>query len=141
MTDPEPDVTEYEYADLFASFLTAQNAVFANFMAVVTAMLVASWLVAPKLGWKTTTIFLFIYSVWTIGLIGGMAGVFGDFARLGHEIARVSETPTTTLGWLTPVLEGPGMMSTMFNVVIAGAVLSYLASIVFFFLVRHRRIQ
>ena len=56
-------MTDYEYADLFASFLTAQNAVFANYMAVVTGMLAASWLIAPKLGRFTAGIFLFIYSL------------------------------------------------------------------------------
>ena len=134
-------VTEYEYADLFASFLSAQNAVFANFMTVVTGMLVASWLIAPKLGRATAGIFLFIYSLWAVNLIFAMMGAFGDFTRLGLEIARVTTCPDTTLGWLGPVFQGHDMMATMYYAVIAAALLAYIASVVFFFLVRKRSIQ
>ncbi|MEL6448885.1 MAG: hypothetical protein AAFQ62_13125 [Pseudomonadota bacterium] len=134
-------MTEYEYADLFVSFLSAQNAVFANYMAVVTGMLVASWLIAPKLGRVTAGIFLFIYSLWTIGLIFALMGAFGDFTRLGLEIARVATSPDTALGWLGPVFKGHEMMAGMYYGIIVTAVLGYLASLVFFFLVRKRTIQ
>ena len=45
------------------------------------------------------------------------------------------------LGWLGPVFQGHEMMAKMYYGIIGAAVLAYLASLVFFFLVRKRTIQ
>ena len=114
-------MTEYEYADLFASFLNAQNTVFANYMTIVFAMLTASWFLAKRLTWRMAALLLFIYSIWSFNMTMGVWSAFGDFARLGLAIHDLGQNPETSLGWIGPVAAGPGgaSMRTMNTIGVA----------------------
>jgi hypothetical protein len=133
-------MTEYEYADLFASFLSAQNSVFANYMTVVFAMLTASWFLAKRLTWRMAAVLLFIYTIWSLNMIVAVWAAFGDFARLGLQIYELGQNPDTSLGWIGPVAAGsadymkalPTQMAVMCSIV-------YIASMVFFFIARRRK--
>ena len=132
-------MTEYEYADLFAAFLEAQNSVAANYMTLVSAMLAASYFFAPKLDRLSASMFLFIYSLWAVTLIMAVFGAVGDFGGIGKEIARLGQMPDTQLGWLGPAATNAAGMDFIFLTAISGSILVYIASGVFFFQMRRKR--
>lgn len=134
-------MTEYEYADLFASFLSAQNVLFANYMAIVFGMLTVSWFVAKRLSGIMMVMLLFIYSVWSINIIISLNAVFSDFSRLALKINKMGQKTDTALDWLGPVASGDnvGYLNTLPTQVMTLCILVYLASIIFFFAARRKK--
>lgn len=134
-------MTEYEYGSLFVAFLEASNVVVANYITITFAMLTASYFLAAKLTRAMCTIFLVLYTIWSLSMISGVYGSFSDFCRLGLAINELGLKPTASLGWIGPIAAGEqvGYMRVLPQVMLATTVFSYLASIAFFFVVRIQR--
>ena len=134
-------MTEYEYGSLFVAFLEASNVVFANYMAIIFAMLTASYFLAARLTRAMTAIFLVLYSLWTLNMIMGVYGTFSDFARLGLAIHELGLEPAAALGWIGPIAQGDGIgyMRILPDIMLWMTLFAYLASILFFFVVRVQR--
>lgn len=134
-------MTEYEYASLFVAFLEASNVVFANYMTIIFAMLTASYFLAARLTRTMTAIFLVLYSMWTLNMISGVYGAFSDFCRLGLAINELGLEPSASLGWIGPLAQGDdiGYMRVLPDIMLWLTLIAYLASIVFFFVVRVQR--
>jgi hypothetical protein len=133
-------MSDFELALLFSEYLNTANFIFSNFMALVFAMLTASFFLAHRMERWVAILFLALYSIGAIMTGSGVLFAFSDFAALGvhiHETARQS----ADLAWLGPAGAGGagmGAMPVMISILLAVA---YLGSLGFFFVVRARRIE
>ena len=134
-------MTEYEKAALFVDFLNTSNMVFSNFMAVVFAMLAASWFLANRMSRLVAILFLGLYSVGALMCGFGVVAAFSDFANLGVFIHQTSPADGGDLRWLAPAGPsgaGMGALPILVALMVGSA---YIGSIVFFFLVRRKKLD
>ncbi len=64
-------MSEFEVADLFASYLSITVTFFMAFVSVTSAMLVASYFASNVIPTRLATVVIFIYTISSIFLIGG----------------------------------------------------------------------
>ena len=134
-------MTDYEKASLFVDFLNTSNMVFSNYMAVVFAMLAASWFLAHRMSRLVAILFLALYSLGALMSGFGVFAAFTDFANLGVFIHQTAQAEGGDLRWLAPAGPGGAGMSAL-PVFVAIMVLSaYAGSIVFFFIVRRNKLD
>jgi len=133
-------MTEYEKASLFVDFLNTSNMVFSNYMAVVFAMLAASWFLAHRMNRAIAILFLCLYTIGALMSGFGVFAAFSDFANLGVFINQTALPDGGDLRWLGPAGPAGAGMGAL-PVFVAFMVLSaYVGSIVFFFLVRRNKL-
>jgi hypothetical protein len=134
-------MTDYEKASLFVDYLNTSNMVFSNYMAIVFAMLAASWFLAHRMSRLVAILFLALYSIGALMSGFGVFAAFTDFANLGVSIHQTAQTDGGELQWLAPAGPGGAGMGAL-PVFVAFMVLSaYAGSIVFFFLVRRKKLN
>ncbi len=132
-------MTDYETVSLFYQVIAVANASLANYLTVVSAMLVASYLVADKLDRFSSGLVLAIFSIFSIGMINEVRSAYRDFARLGVLISELAAEPGSSLGW-HPVAGSDGAGFRAIPVVITVVCsLAYLGSLWFFFHTRRSR--
>jgi hypothetical protein len=132
-------MTDFELALLFSEFLNTANFIFSNFMALVFAMLTASFFLAHRMELWVAVLFLVLYTIGVILTGSGVLFAFSDFAALGvhiHEAAAGSED----LAWLGPAGPGGAGMAAMPVMIAVLLTLTYLGSLGFFIIVRRKRI-
>lgn len=134
-------MSEYEKASLFVDFLNTSNFVFSNFMTLVFAMVAASFLIAHRMNRITAALFLALYTMGAFWTGFGVFAAFTDFSSLGVFIHETAPPDGGDLRWLGPV--GPfgkdmGAMPLAIGVLTA---LAYIGSLVFFILVRKRKLE
>lgn len=134
-------MTDFEKSMLFVEFLGTANTVFANYMTLIFAMVTASYFVAPRMHWAVAGMFLFVYTIAALMAGLGVIFAFSDFFGLGDWIARTSPGAASELEWLGPVASSNSgvEMSAGTPLLVALVGVSYLGSIVIFFLVRRMR--
>jgi len=134
-------MTEYEKAYLFVEFLNTANFVFSNYMAVVFAMLAASFFLAHRMSRLIAALFLLLYTiaVFTIGF--GVLATFSDFANLGVYIHNTAPPGGGDLRWLGPAGPAGASMGVLPISATFLTLAAYLGSLVFFFLVRRNKLQ
>jgi xanthine/uracil permease len=139
-TDGRLRMTEYEYATLFFQVSETAHAAIANFLTVVFAMIVVSYLTAHKLDRYATGLLLTAYSLFSLGLSFEIFNLYRDFGELGWELAQYHDANPTAYAWLgmaTDTENGPNRIIPA--VIAAVCVIAYLGSMLFF--IRMRRIK
>lgn len=126
-------MTDYEYASLFFSIMDAAQATFANFLAIVSGMIAVSYFFAQKLDRTLSGLLLLIYSLFALGFINELFSAYSDFARLGAVLAERGQVPGSGLGWMGPVIAGPGGLAAVPWIILAMTLASYVATLWFFF--------
>ncbi|WP_420434202.1 hypothetical protein [Hyphobacterium sp.] len=134
-------MSDFELALLFSEYLNAANFVFSNFMAVVFAMLTASYFLAHRMGRWVAVLFLSLYSIGALMTGSGVLFAFTDFFNLGVHIHAHAASDPGDLAWLGPAGPGGEAMASMPAFVAAMLLTAYFGSIGFFFVVRHNRIH
>jgi nitrate/nitrite transporter NarK len=134
-------MTDYEAASLFADYLNTVNMVFSNYMAVLVAMISASYFLAHRMGRWVAALFLVIYTFVALQTGMGVFFAFTDFSNLGYWIHETRQIDPGDLVWLGPVGESGAGIRNMPLMVAFMVVGSYLGSIAFFFVVRANRIH
>ena len=130
-------MTDFEMGVLFVEFLGAANTVFANYMTLIFAMLTASWFLARKISLLVAVCFLAIYTLAALAIGSGVFFAFSDFFAL-HGFIFDSAAADGPLSWVGPVRAGGAApLNVMTNSVLATLVLSWLGSVIFFFVVRY----
>lgn len=130
-------MTDFEYSVLFVSFLEAANVVFANYMALVFAMLTASFFLARRMTWPMIIVLLFIYTLTSLNMGMGVYAAFADFSGIGMKVREAGQLPGSDLGWLGPVIAADARFLEHLEIAMAVMLVAgYLASIAFFFIVR-----
>lgn len=120
----------------FLEFAQAASAMMANYMTLVFAMLVTSYLAAYRLDRLMMWIALIIYSLFSLGFSNEIYQLYLDMSRLGFRNSEFSEVPTTALGWLGPIASSPDFFHVMPHIIGSMIVAAYIGSIVFFFRAR-----
>ena len=134
-------MTDFELALLFSEYLNTANFVFSNYMAVLFAMLTASYFLAHRMGRWVAALFLILFTIGAIMSGSGVLFAFTDFFNLGVHIHEQTGTEPGALGWLGPAGPGGEAMASMPMMVGIMLLVSYVGSIGFFFVVRHNRIH
>lgn len=129
-------MTEFEHVILFTEFAQAASAVMANYMTLVFAMVVTSYMAAHRLDRFMTVIALLLYSLFALGFCNEIFQIYSDLARLGIQIAAAGDTPDTSLGWFGPVATSPDFLYVMPKIIGTMIVMAYIGSILFFFRAR-----
>lgn len=133
-------MTDFEKGILFVEFLNTANFVFSNYLAVVFAMVAASFFLAHRMTRSVAALFLIMYTIGALMTGSGMVFAFTDFANLGVYIHETAPEGGGDLRWLGPTGPGGSGMGNMPTLVTIMAITAYLASLVFFFLARHQRL-
>ena len=126
-------MTEYEYATLFFQLSETAHAAIANFLTVVFAMLVVSYLAADKLDRYATSLLLTAYTLFSLGLAFEIFNLYRDFGELGWELAKYHDANPAAYTWLgmaTDLESGPNRFIPA--VIAAVCVIAYLGSMMFF---------
>ena len=133
-------MSDFELALLFSEYLNTANFIFSNFMALVFAMLTASFFLAHRMERWVAALFLLLYTIGAVMTGSGVLFAFSDFAALGVHIHQTAGQ-SADLAWLGPAGPGGagmGNMPVMISVLLA---VSYIGSLGFFFVVRAKRID
>lgn len=134
-------MTEYETASLFVDFLNTANLVFSNYMAVLFAMVSASYFLAHRMGGWVAALFLFLYTIVALMSGAGVVFAFTDFANLGAWIHESAGAAPGDLAWLGPARAGGAGIGNLPPFVALMVLASYAGSIAFFFVARANRIH
>lgn len=134
-------MTDYEKASLFVDYLNTSNMVFSNYMAVVFAMLAASWFLAHRMSRVVAILYLVLYSIGALMSGFGVFAAFTDFANLGVFIHQTAQTDGGELRWLVPAGPSGAGMGALPVFVAIMVLATYAGSVVFFFLVRRKKLE
>ena len=128
---------EYEHAILFIEFAQAASAAMANYITLVFAMVVASYLAAHRLDKLMSGIAILIYSMFALGYCNEIIQIYSDLSNLGIAMEdRFGGIPESSLGWLGPVRAGSAFLEILPFLIGTMVLLAYAASIWFFFRAR-----
>jgi hypothetical protein len=132
-------MSDYQMAALFFQIAEAAQAGFANFMALITAMVVVSWFVGSRLSRGMAIAVLVIYTVACFGFGNEIFSLYGDLARLGSALHARGAEGAIDLGWLGPVRAGSAdAMAFIPYTVLAMMLAAYIATFWFFLHARRR---
>ena len=126
-------MTEYEMADLFATWGAYQELFLERFLYLVFAFLVTAYLVGSKLKPALVVIVVGLYSYMTLRYVVVYFNVIDDQIALAEQIRASRALENSSLAWL-------GISESLSAILYTQAwamFLSYIASLVFFFYSRH----
>ena len=129
-------MTDYELVSAMTGSLNLVWTIFATYVSIVFAFLVASYLIARKLAVGMVWLVLTLYSVVSLWAMFGLNRTTSTIIGLASEIKRVALEPGSTLGWHTAASTPEIVLSIVVAVNGSVGIIAYIGSIVFFF---HRR--
>ena len=127
-------MTEYEMADLFLDWGTYVEDIVQNFISLLFAFLIASYLVSHRLTQAMATLVLALFSWMALRAVLQHYNLSTDVIALANSIGEVNQEPGSALDWL---IVGESVASIAYRTQEAAMILSYLAALVFFFYTRH----
>lgn len=129
-------MSDYELVDLFASHYSAVYTFLETFIAVVVSVLIAGYLVGPKLTRTMVIVIIGLFTMLTMVSSWMILGAVNDGTATALEIVRVQGNPDSSLGFM---FRGnpPEMFVFLAPVLATILVTAYIGTIVFFFHARH----
>ncbi len=126
-------MTDYELLSIFIEFTNTVWTIFATYVSIVFAFIIAAYLVSSRLTSNVVALVLSLYSLvsfWSIWAISQNA--YAIAASVG-EMKRVAQESNSSLGWV-PQTAIPDFMIPILPILITSlAFVVYAGSIVFFF--------
>ena len=126
-------MTEYELVDIFYTMASLSDQLIASFITLLFAFLVASYLVSSKLDRKMTAVVIVLYSYMALRYVALFYNVSDDIGTLADTLTEMRLRGSSSLEWLEI---GAGI-SVMIIAQTVAMILSFAASIFFFFYMRH----
>jgi hypothetical protein len=127
-------MTEFETATLFYQIVDLATSTSANFLTIISVMLVVSYLAAHKLDTISTVLILVIFSLFALGNINELYSEYSDLVGLGKQLGELGAKPGSSLSWHGFVMERSGPFLGYIPIYVAMmSILSYLGAIWFFF--------
>ena len=115
--------------------------IFAVYVSVVFAFLIASYLVSDKLAPKMVSVVISLYSLVAVWSLFGISRTSATVISLAGEIKQLVSAGGSSLGW-HPAVATPDLAFALIQVlIVAIAVFAYIASMVFFFHQRKLGVQ
>jgi len=127
-------MTEYELVDTFYTIATFADQLIASFITFLFAFLIASYLVSAKLDSRMVVIVIALYSFMALRYVLIYYNATGDMIPLADTLMELRIRGDSSLDWL----EIGGGMQMMHIGTSLAMFLSFAASILFFFFMRHR---
>ena len=126
-------MTDYELLTILIEFINIVWTIFATYVSIVFAFIVASHLVAKKLTSRVVSLVITLYTLVALWSVWGISmNSFAISATTG-ELKRRFVEGDSSLGWL-PILEMPdSMRSTVPFLITLLVFVVYVGSIIFFF--------
>lgn len=126
-------MSDHELLNTFIAFTNTLWMIFATYVSIVFAFIVAAYLVAGRLTSILVSLVVTLYSlvsIWSVWAIGQNANAVAATAR---EMKRLVAASQSTLGWV-PQVSIPDYMIPILPKMITGiAFVAYIGSIVFFY--------
>ena len=126
-------MSDYEILSAFIAFTNTLWMIFATYVSIVFAFIVAAYIVADRLTPKVVSLVITLYSLvslWSVWAIGQNAGAV---AATVNEMKRRVAEGNSTLGWVHQVSVPDYMLPIIPKVITSVAFVAYAGSIVFFF--------
>jgi hypothetical protein len=92
-------MTEYEIVDAFYSAVNTANASLMNYVTIVFAMLVASYLAAKQLSRGMAFAALGMFTLFEILSVFQVVNLFGEVLRLGRRIGEITAAGSSDLAF------------------------------------------
>lgn len=127
-------MTEFETYTTFLLVFDTSETLIERFLTLLFGFLIASYLVGAKLDRLMIGIVLSLYTVMAVRYAFVFINASGDVVEMADVLRTLAASPNSNLSWLEI-----GPVHIFFPVVFAVMLLSYLASIVFFFRAREHR--
>ncbi len=126
-------MTDYEMLSTVIEIVNALWAIFATYVSIVFAFLVASYLVADKLAPKIVSIVITLYTLVALWSVFGLNRISATASGMAFEIKRAVLEAGSSLGW-HPIVGTPDQLFSAIPVFVTTvALVAYVGSIVFFF--------
>ena len=126
-------MTDYELLTVIIEFINIVWAIFATYVSIVFAFIVASHLVAKKLTPRVVSLVITLYTLVALWAVWGISMNAFAISATAAEMKRRLVEESSSLGWL-PMLEMPDIMrSTIPFLITLLGILVYVGSIIFFF--------
>ena len=128
-------MTDYEMVSLFVETNEALQSAFTNYVAVLSAFLIAGYLIADKLETRMVAIVITLFTMVVLQQGNVVIGFGHDSASLLGQISAQATEPSSSIGWhggATELGAGLGAVIMRFSGV-AVLIISYIGGLIFFF--------
>ncbi len=126
-------MTDYELLTVLIEFINIVWTIFATYVSIVFAFIVAGHLVAKKLTPRVVSLVITLYTLVALWSVWGISMNAFAILATGDELKRRSVEDSSSLGWL-PMLEMSDFMRSAVPFLITLLVfVVYVGSIIFFF--------
>lgn len=126
-------MTDYEMLSITVELVNTVWAIFATYVSIVFAFLVASYLVAQKLAPRIVSIVITLYTLVALWAVFGLNRTMASLSAAIGEIKRAVLANSSSLDWY-PGASIPDVISSAFPILITIiAVIAYFGSLAFFF--------
>ena len=130
-------MTDYELLSIFIEFINTTWAIFATYVSIVFAFLVAGYLVSKKL---SSTIVSIVVTLYTLVAFWSVFALNRNVIAIGATVAEINravQEGESSLGWV-PGVAAADFMTPLIPALVTGlAVVAYVGSIFFFFYQRN----
>lgn len=126
-------MNDYEILSMTEEFVNTTWTIFATYVSIVFAFLVASYLVAAKLVARIVWIVIALYTLVALWAVWGLNRTSVSLVAAMAEIKRMVQESDSSLGWWPPASTPDLVLSLIPTVITAIAVFAYAGSVIFFF--------
>ncbi len=126
-------MSDHELLSTFIAFTNTLWMIFATYVSIVFAFIVAAYLVADRLTPRVVSLVVTLYSLVSFWSVWAISQNAGAVAATVSEMKRVVEENDSTLGWVPQVSIADFLIPTLPRVITGLAFVAYAGSIVFFF--------
>ena len=131
-------MTDYELLSIFIEFINTTWTIFATYVSVVFAFLVAGYLVSKKL---SSSIVSTVVTLYTLVAFWSIFALNRNVVAIGAAVAEINRAileDGSSLGWLPAIASADFLTPVIPFLVTSLAIVAYLGSIFFFFYQRKR---
>ncbi len=126
-------MTDYELLTIFIEFVNTTWIIFATYVSIVFAFIVASHLVASQLTSRVVSLVITLYTLVAVWSVWGISMNAVSISATAGEMKRRLLEDNSSLGWLR-LIEMPDVMRSIIpSLITLLALVVYVESIVFFF--------
>jgi hypothetical protein len=126
-------MTDYEIVSVLNEFVSTTWAIFATYVSIVFAFLVASYLVASRLVPRIVAVVIILYTLVALWAVWGLNRTAANLVASIAEIKRRVQEDGSSLGWLPATSIPDVMLHAVPFLVTTVAVVAFVGSVVFFF--------
>ncbi len=124
-------MTDYEMMSLFQEITNTTWTVFATYVSIVFAFLVAGYLVSNRLAPRIVSVVVTLYSLVALLSVISLNRASSNGMALAAEIKRAVQENDSSLSWVQ--ISPDAVLSTLPVLITTVAIVAYAGSLIFFF--------